>query len=109
MRPTLIIAAAICGITLSTTANAHPGIPGHRHTAAAPAPHVVGTHKHRIFRPGARCAVEGCEGSVTSTGPQGNTVTKSGSAYCLDGTCESSRSVTGPNGETRTLERSISR
>jgi hypothetical protein len=96
------------GLALGTAANAHPGGPGHRHVAVAPVPHVAPAP--RIVRPGtASCATYGCAGSVTATGPQGNTYSRSGSASCGDGTCTRSRSVTGPNGDTATFNRSLSR
>lgn len=111
MKRILVTAATLMGgLTLSTPATAHPGAPGHRHVVVVPAPHVVVTPAPRVVRPTAPyCATNGCSGSVTTTGPQGNTVTRSGSASCTDGTCTRSRSVTGPQGETATFNRLISR
>jgi len=110
MKLSLVVAAFASGMALSTAATAHPAAPGHRHVVVVPAPHVVFTPAPRVARPAApHCAAYGCSGSVTTTGPQGNTVTRSGSASCADGTCTRSRSVTGPQGETATLNRSISR
>ncbi len=110
MRLPLIFAALASGLALSTAATAHPGGPGHRHAAIVPAPNVVVTPAPRLVRPATPyCATYGCSGSVTTTGPQGNTVTRSGSASCADGICLRSGSVTGPNGETATVDRSISR
>ena len=110
MKRTLVAATVICGLTLSTAATAHPGAPGHRHVVAVPAPHVVVTPAPRAVRPAAPyCATYGCSGSVATTGPQGNTVTRSGSASCSGGACTRSGSVTGPQGETATFNRSISR
>jgi hypothetical protein len=104
----LSIAMLMGGLALSTPAHAHPGAQGHRHVAVVPVPHV--TPVPRVVRPGAAyCATYDCAGSVTTTGPQGNTVTRSGSASCSDGTCTRSRSVTGPNDETATFNRSFSR
>lgn len=109
MRIYLTVATLIGGLALSTAATAHPGAPGHRHGAVVPAPKVV-TPAPRGVRPATPyCATYGCSGAVTTTGPQGNTVTRSGSASCADGTCMRSGSVTGPNGETATFDRSISR
>jgi hypothetical protein len=45
----------------------------------------------------------------TTTGPQGQTATRSGSATCADGNCTRSGSVTGPQGQTATGQRSITR
>jgi hypothetical protein len=76
----------------------------------APAPRAVVVPAPRVVRPAAPyCGIYGCSGSVTTTGPYGNTVTRSGDASCADGTCTRSRSVTGPQGETATFNRSISR
>ncbi|MEL6225511.1 MAG: hypothetical protein AAFR01_00645 [Pseudomonadota bacterium] len=110
MKRTLVIATLMGGLTLGTAATAHSGAPGHRHVVVVPAPHVVVTPAPRAARPAAPyCATYGCSGSVTTTGPQGNSVTRSGSASCADGTCTHSRSVTGPQGETATFNRLISR
>lgn len=110
MKRTLVIATLMGGLTLCTAATAHPGAPGHRHVAVVPPPHVVVTPAPRAVRPATPyCATYGCKGSVATTGPRGNTVTRSGSASCTDGTCTRSGSVTGPNGETATFDRSISR
>lgn len=110
MKRILLIASLIGGLTLGTTATAHPGGPGHRHVAVVTAPHVIVTLAPRVVRPTTPyCAAYGCAGSVATTGPQGNTVTKSGSASCAEGTCTRLRSVTGPNGETATFNRTISR
>jgi len=76
----------------------------------APPPRAVVVPAPRVVRPAAPyCGIYGCSGSVTTTGPYGNTVTRSGDASCADGTCTRSRSVTGPQGETATFNRSISR
>ena len=76
----------------------------------APPPRVVVVPAPSVVRPAAPyCRIYGCSGSVTTTGPYGNTVTRSGSASCADGTCTRSRTVTGPQGETATFNRSISR
>jgi hypothetical protein len=110
MKLSLVVTVLASGLTLSTAATAHPGAPGHRHVVVVPAPHVVVIPAPRAVRPAAPyCAVYGCSGSVTTTGPRGNTLTRSGSASCADGTCTRSRSVTGPQGETATFNRSISR
>ena len=110
MKRTLIVATLMGGLTLGTAATAHPLFPGHRHVVVVPVPHVVVTPAPRVVRPATPyCATYGCSGSVTTTGPQGNTVTRSGNASCADGTCTRSLSVTGPNGETATFGRSISR
>ncbi|MEL7115976.1 MAG: hypothetical protein AAGP08_10355 [Pseudomonadota bacterium] len=108
MKLPLAIAMLMGGLALGTAANAHPGGPGHRHVAVVPVPHVAPAP--RIVRPGAAyCATYGCAGSVTTTGPQGNSITRSGNAACADGTCTRSRSITGPYGETATFKRSLSR
>ncbi len=110
MKRTHLVATLMAGLILGTAATAHPGLPGHRHVAVVPAPYVVVTPAPRVVRPATPyCALYGCSGSVTTTGPQGNTVTTSGSASCADGACKRSGSVTGPNGETATFDRSISR
>ena len=110
MKRILVTATLMGGLTLSTAATAHPGAPGHRHVAVVPSPHVVVTPALRVVRPAAPyCATYGCSGSATTTGPQSNTVARSGSASCADGTCTRSRSLTGPQGETATFSRSISR
>ena len=111
MKRILVTAATLMGgLTLSTAATAHPGAPGHRHVVVVPAPHAVVTPAPRVVRPTAPyCAANGCSGSVTTTGPQGNTVTRSGSSSCANGACTRSGSVTGPQGETATFNRSISR
>lgn len=110
MKRTLIVTTFMGGLTLGTAATAYPGFPGHRHVAIVPAPHFIITPAPPVVRPAVPyCATYGCSGSVTSTGPQGNTVTRSGNASCADGTCSRSGSLTGPNGETATFDRSISR
>jgi hypothetical protein len=106
----LKILALGCGLAVSSIAQAHPGLPGHRHVVVAPAPHVVAPAA-RVVRPAARanCATYGCSGEVTRTGPHGNTFTRSGNASCADGTCSRNRTITGPNGGTATVNRAISR
>ena len=49
------------------------------------------------------------EAQSTVTGPQGQTMTRSGSASCADGSCTRSGSVTGPQGQTATRNRTASR
>ena len=108
MKLPLTLAMLVGGLALGTAADAHSGSPGHRHVVVAPVPHVAPSP--RIVRPGtAYCGTNGCAGSVTKTGPQGNAFTRSGNASCADGACTRSRSMTGPNGETATFNRSISR
>ena len=110
MKLPLVVAALASSLALSTAATAGPGVPGHRHVVVVQAPYVVVTPAPRVVRPAARyCAIYGCSGSVTTTGPQGNTVTRSGNASCADGACTRARSVTGPQGETVTVNRSTSR
>ena len=110
MRLHLIFTTLIGGLALATAATADPGAPGHRHVIVVPSPHVVVTPAPRVVRPAAPyCATYGCSGTVTTTGPQGNSFTRSRNASCADGTCTGSRSVTGPQGETATVNRSISR
>ncbi|MEL6101248.1 MAG: hypothetical protein AAFR68_08010 [Pseudomonadota bacterium] len=111
---TSIIAAGLFSIgTFSgTVAQADPHVVIVRpapYVVAAP-PRVVVAPAPRVVRPAAPyCGVYGCSGSVTITGPYGNTVTRSGDASCADGTCRRSGSVTGLQGETTTINRSISR
>ncbi|MEL6799212.1 MAG: hypothetical protein AAFV87_12450 [Pseudomonadota bacterium] len=111
---TSIIAAGLFSIgTFSgTVAQADPHVVIVRpapYVVAAP-PRVVVAPAPRVVRPAAPyCGVYGCSGSVTTTGPYGNTVTRSGDASCADGTCRRSGSVTGLQGETTTINRSISR
>ncbi|MEO1700557.1 MAG: hypothetical protein AAFR71_00775 [Pseudomonadota bacterium] len=110
MKRTIVAAAVMSGLTLGTAATAHPGGPGHRHVAVVPAPHLFVRPAPGVVRPAfAYCATYGCSGAVTTTGPHGNTVTRSGNASCTDGTCTRSSTVTGPNGRTATFDRSISR
>lgn len=102
------------GAALSTAAHAHPGAPGHRHVAVVHAPIVVVPRAPRYAIAPARraapyCATYGCSGSVTHTGPQGNTVTRSGETSCADGTCTRTRSIDGPDGGGGTFTRTISR
>lgn len=109
MKLPLLVAALTTGLALSTAAAAHPGGPGHRHYAAVHTPKVAVSPIPRLARPAKPyCAVYGCSGSATADGPQGNTVTWSGSANCDDGICTRSGSATGPNGGTATFEGSIS-
>lgn len=106
----LTVLALTCGLAVASTAAAHPGVAGHRHAVATATPHVVVTPVPRVRRPArAHCATYGCSGTVTRTGPYGNTVTRSGGASCADGNCTRSGSVTGPRGGTATFDRSISR
>lgn len=111
---TSIIATGLFSIATfsGTVAQADPHV-----VIVRPAPYVVAAPPRvavapapRVVRPAAPCCgVYGCSGSVTTTGPYGNTVALSESASCADGTCTRSRSLTGPQGETATLTRSLSR
>lgn len=44
------------------------------------------------------CAGGTCSRSITRTGPQGATTSRSGAVSCADGRCTGSRTTTGPNG-----------
>jgi hypothetical protein len=110
---TSIVAAGLfsMGTFCGTVAQADPHV-----VIVRPAPHVaapppvVVVPAPRLVRPAAPyCGIYGCSGSVTTTGPYGNTVTRSGSASCADGACTRARTVTGPQGETATFNRLISR
>lgn len=105
------------GTALGSTASADPDV-----VIIRPAPHVVVTPAPRIAHPvpiirlapvgrgpATYCTHYGCSGTITTTGPYGNTVTRSGTRSCTDGICTGTRSVTGPGGETATLDRTISR
>ena len=99
--PAAIIAFGLfaSGTFVATAAQADPQVIVVRPApyVAAPPPSVVVLPAPRLVRPVAPyCGIHGCSGSVTATGPYGNTVTRSGSAYCEDGVCTRSATITGP-------------
>lgn len=102
-RRYLATLAAFAVICSAVSVSAHPRHYAHAHAAA---PRVVVTPVPRIAP---RCIGHECSATVTASGPHGNTVSRSGAAYCADGACTRSRSVTGPGGETRNRSISISR
>ena len=55
------------------------------------------------------CAGGSCSRSVTRTGPNGNSVTRQGSASCAGGVCTGSSTTTGPAGNTIYRQGSVSR
>lgn len=119
--PILFLAAVATGLGFGTAAHADPDIvvvrPAPRVYVApaprvyvAPAPRVIVKPAPYVVRPSARyCGVYGCSGTVTTTGPHGNSVVRSGSASCANGTCTRSTTVTGPAGRSGSVKRSISR
>ena len=109
MKHLPFVASLLFGLGFSTVATAHPDGLGHRHIAIVQVPNVVSPLNRALRHAAPYCATYGCGGSVTATGPLGNTLTRSGSGVCADGTCTLSRTVTGPLGETATFDRAISR
>ncbi|MEO0999015.1 MAG: hypothetical protein AAFW69_00170 [Pseudomonadota bacterium] len=113
----LALATICCSLAMATAAVAHPRPYVHSHVVVVPAPRAVVVPAPRVVvaprprvRPAARgCAIYGCSGEVTRTGPYGNSVTATGTAGCADGTCSRSRTVTGSGGGSATFNRSISR
>ena len=110
MKVTSIVATIGCVMTLATSAMAHPHIPGHKHAGLNPVPQVLIKPAPRVARQANAantfCVDGSCSGSVTTTGPQENSLTRSGYLDCVEGVCTRSRSVTGPEGETASIERS---
>lgn len=48
------------------------------------------------------CSAGTCTRSITRTGPDGATLSRSGTASCADGHCTGSRTTTGPRGHSVT-------
>lgn len=71
---------------------------------------VTGPNGNTVSRSGSgSCSGGSCSASRTTTGPYGNSVSRSGSGSCSDGTCSGSRTTTGPNGNSVTRSGSVSR